>query len=246
MGRRKQTPPGASAGFVAYYRVSTSKQGESGLGLDAQRTAVQNYVSSRGPILASFTEVETGKKADRPQLAAALAASRKLGATLVIAKLDRLARNVAFIAKLMEDATDFVACDMPAANKLTLHILASMAEFEAKQISDRTRAGLAVVKQELKDKGFRVSKRTGNKFTKLGNPNWTKALVKANANRKYMRTPDRIYGMLDSLRKEGRSFQAIADHMNELGIRTPGGSQWYATSVRNELKKRTEELPKAA
>lgn len=132
--------------FVAYYRVSTARQGASGLGLDAQRAAVESYVRE-GAVVAEYTEVESGKRADRPQLAAALAEAKRQGATLIIAKLDRLARNVAFISTLMDTkGVDFVACDFPQAGRLTLHIMAAVAEHEAKMISDRTKAALAAAK----------------------------------------------------------------------------------------------------
>src|SRR5882672_10623889 len=119
------------ASFVAYVRVSTDKQGSSGLGLEAQREAVARYVGAAGGmIVASFEEIESGKKNDRPQIAAALAVSRARHATLIIAKLDRLARNVAFISSLMESGVDFVAVDNPHATRLTIHILAAVAEHE--------------------------------------------------------------------------------------------------------------------
>src|SRR5262249_3204497 len=108
--------------FVAYYRVSTDRQGRSGLGLDAQRDAVQRHLGSHaGNLTAEFCEVESGKRSDRPQLAAAMAAAKKAKATLIIAKLDRLARNVHFISGLMESGVDFVAADNPHANKLMVH-----------------------------------------------------------------------------------------------------------------------------
>jgi DNA invertase Pin-like site-specific DNA recombinase len=133
--------------FVGYYRVSTAKQGASGLGLEAQREAVRRHATSaRGVIVANFTEIESGKRNDRPQIAAALAACRARKATLVIAKLDRLARNVAFISNLMESGVDFVACDNPNANRLTIHILAAIAEHERAMISERTKAALAAAK----------------------------------------------------------------------------------------------------
>ena len=120
--------------FVAYLRVSTVRQGESGLGLDAQRLAVEAFTRQHGgAIVASFVEVETGKRSDRPELAKALEAARKGKATLLIAKLDRLARNVAFIANLMDAGVDFLACDQPFASRLTLHILAAVAEDEARR-----------------------------------------------------------------------------------------------------------------
>ena len=120
-----------SGKFVAYYRVSTDRQGKSGLGLDAQREAVTSYLNGGSwQLVQEFVEVESGKRADRPQLAAALAACRKHKAKLVIAKLDRLSRNLAFVATLMESGVEFVAVDNPHANKLTVHILAAVAQHE--------------------------------------------------------------------------------------------------------------------
>ncbi len=129
---------------VAYYRVSTQRQGASGLGLDAQREAVRVYLAGNGwPPVTEFTEVESGRKNDRPELAKAVAACKLYGAVLVVAKLDRLARNVAFVSALMESGVDFVAVDFPMANRLTVHILAAVAEHEAGMISAWTKAALA-------------------------------------------------------------------------------------------------------
>ena len=137
----------ATLRFVAYLRVSTDKQGRSGLGLEAQRAAVAAHVDgTRGQIVSEFVEVESGRRKDRPQLAAALDACRALRAILVIAKLDRLARNVAFVSNLMESGVEFVAADMPTVNRLTIHILAAVAEEEARMISARTKAALAAAK----------------------------------------------------------------------------------------------------
>jgi DNA invertase Pin-like site-specific DNA recombinase len=139
-------PPSIDAKFVAYYRV-TQRQGRSGLGLDAQRKAVADHLNGGGwRIVAEFTEIESGKRSDRPKLAEALKACRVLGATLIIAKLDRLARNVHFISGLMESGVDFTAVDFPQANRLTVHILAAVAEHEAKLISERTKPALAAAK----------------------------------------------------------------------------------------------------
>src|SRR5437868_1414451 len=134
--------------FVAYFRVSTTRQGQSGLGLDAQRQAVRDYLGGQAEsqLLAEYTEIESGKRLDRPELHAALATCKRHKATLVIAKLDRLARNVAFIANLIEAGIEFVAVDNPHASRLMLHMLAAFAEHEREQISARTKAALAAAK----------------------------------------------------------------------------------------------------
>jgi DNA invertase Pin-like site-specific DNA recombinase len=134
--------------FVAYYRVSTARQGKSGLGLEAQRAAVREHLNGgTWQVVAEFTEIESGKNADRPKLAAALKECRLRRAKLIIAKLDRLARNVAFVSNLMESGVEFEAVDFPQANRLTIHIMAAIAEHEAKMISDRTKAALAAAKR---------------------------------------------------------------------------------------------------
>src|SRR3954452_8738746 len=160
----------AARRFIAYYRVSTDKQGQSGLGLEAQRKTVTDYLNGGAwALIGEFTEVESGKRDDnRPVLAKALAACRAHGATLVIAKLDRLARNVAFISRLMEGGVEFVAVDFPTANRLTIHILAAVAEHEREMISARTKAAL----QAAKARGV-----------KLGNPRAAEAAKLAQAAR---------------------------------------------------------------
>ena len=152
--------------LIAYYRVSTKQQGQSGLGLDAQRVAVEAYAKAAGvKIQGEYTEVESGKRADRPKLAAAIANARRSKAKLVIAKLDRLARNVAFLSALMDSGCDFLACDNPNANRLTIHILAAVAEDEARRISERTKVALATAKargSELEARGLAIGK-AGNR-----------------------------------------------------------------------------------
>jgi DNA invertase Pin-like site-specific DNA recombinase len=146
--------PRAARRFVAYYRVSTDRQGRSGLGLDAQQKAVTDYLNGGAwELVGEFVEVESGKKSDRRQLARAVDACRKHKARLVIAKLDRLSRNLAFVATLMESGVEFVAVDNPHANKLTIHILAAVAEHEREAISERTKAALAAAKARGKRLG---------------------------------------------------------------------------------------------
>lgn len=208
------------ARFVAYYRVSTDRQGASGLGLEAQRQAVARYLG-RGRLLAEFTEVESGRRhTNRPELLAALALCRKRRAVLVIARLDRLARNVAFIANLMESGADFVACDMPQANRLTIHILAAVAEHERELISQRTKVALA----EAKRRG-----------TRLGNPRLAQARKKALAAHRAHRPAAEVLKLIADWRGQGKTLRAIADDLNRLQIGTPRGKQWYASSVRNQL-----------
>jgi len=152
--------------FIAYYRVSTDKQGKSGLGLEAQRQAVENYLNGGSwKLIAEFTEVESGKNSERPELRAAQAACKKHKARLVIAKLDRLSRNVAFIANLLEAGTDFVAVDNPHANKSMLQMMAVFAEMERDAISKRTKEALAAAKA---------------RGVKLGNPRLADAIEATN------------------------------------------------------------------
>lgn len=208
--------------FVAYYRVSTDRQGKSGLGLDAQATAVSSFVESRGQVIETFTEIESGKKNDRPELKAALELCRKKKAKLVIAKLDRLARNVAFIANLMESGVDFVACDMPEANKLTLHIMAAFAEFEREAISNRTKDALAAAKA---------------RGIQLGNPRPTESLKRGVETRRKQceERQRRVKPVIEELKAQGFSLRAIARNLNDRNILTPMAAQWDATGVKRVL-----------
>ena len=206
--------------FVAYYRVSTDRQGKSGLGLEAQREAVMQYLNG-GPwtLVGEFTEVESGKRADRPELEKALAACKKQKARLVIAKLDRLSRNLAFIAALMESGVEFVAVDNPHMNKLTIHILAAVAEHEREMISERTKAALA------------AAKRRG---TRLGNPNLPQAAkrgvaaLKANA-RQFAAN---VRPIIEEIMRAGvTSHNQIAAKLNERNVRTARGGRWTHVQV---------------
>jgi DNA invertase Pin-like site-specific DNA recombinase len=203
--------------YVAYYRVSTVRQGQSGLGLEAQQVAVKAFA---GEPAESYTEVESGKRADRPQLALAIAACKRHKATLVIAKLDRLARNVHFVSGLMESGVDFVCCDNPTANRLTVHILAAVAEDEARRISDRTKAALAAYKA----RGGR-----------LGNPrNLTTVAARkgAAANSAAAKAyGEQATGVAAALREKGYSLAAIAETLTGRGILTRRGKAGSATAV---------------
>ncbi|MBU6166396.1 MAG: recombinase family protein [Alphaproteobacteria bacterium] len=218
---------------ITYFRVSTAAQGRSGLGLDAQRAAVATFCKTRGSeVLGEYVEVESGKRDDRPQLAAALRHAKLTGATLVIAKLDRLSRNVAFLASLQDSGVRFIAADMPEANELTVHIMAAVAQAERKAIATRTREALKAAKA---------------RGVKLGNPNGAAALrragkgteaaieaVRADADAFAASLAETIAG----LRSAGiTSLPGLSKALNDARIRTPRGGQWHPSSVRNVLKR---------
>ena len=210
------------AEFVAYFRVSTDRQGTSGLALDAQRAGVERFLAPGQTLAAAFTEIESGRRdTNRPQLHAALAECRKRRAILLIARLDRLARNVAFIANLMESGVDFVAVDMPTATRLTIHILAAVAEHEREMISARTKAALA----QAKARG-----------TRLGNPRPLDALKLANAAKATKKPAQHVLDLISTWQAQGWGLRKTARELNRLNIRTPRGCQWYACTVRAQLK----------
>jgi DNA invertase Pin-like site-specific DNA recombinase len=211
-------------GHVAYYRVSTAGQGRSGLGLEAQRAAVRQFLGD-APLLAEFVEVESGKRSDRPQLVAALAAAKKARATLVIAKLDRLARNVHFISGLLEGHVAFVCCDMPEADRAFLQMAAVFAEWEARKISERTIAALAAAKA---------------RGVKLGNPKIAelaqhrKEIEQARAGAHAVGLDDVVRG----LRSEGFvTVRQIVEQLNSRGVPTPKGGRWHIVTVHRLLKR---------
>ena len=216
-------------GYVAYYRVSTAKQGLSGLGLEAQREAVERHVRSvGGAVLADYVEIESGKKNDRPEVAKAIAACRARRAILVIAKLDRLARNVAFVSNLMEAGVEFVACDNPFATRLTIHILAAVAEHEREMISARTTAALAAARA----RGVRL----GNPALRAG---CAAAARHANAARvsQANRHAADVLPYITAARSAGAgSLAEVARALTARGIRTPaGGLEWCDVQVKRVL-----------
>jgi len=225
--------------LIAYYRVSTVRQGRSGLGLEAQQSDVERYAAaSGGTVIATYTEVESGKRRERPKLVKAVAHARRAGAKLVIAKLDRLARNVAFIASLMEDGFEFVCCDNPHVNRLTLHLLAAVAEHEAQQISTRTKAALAAAKA----RGVKLGSHRPGFWTRKRKAAWQAGLPRAreqSAATRRARARERVADLLPIIRQqrqEGMTLQAIADSLNRQGQTTPKGCCWSPASVLRTLK----------
>ena len=210
--------------FVAYYRVSTTKQGISGLGMDAQRNAVAQYLKSNdGTLLSEFSEVESGKNNSRLELAKALAECRSRKARLVIAKLDRLARNAAFLLNLRDSGVEFVAVDMPQADRFTVGIMALVAEREREMTSQRTRDGLA------------AAKRRG---TRLGNPNPEEAQKSAREanSEKARQFRASLLPTVQRIQRSGvSSLRGIAECLNARGVKTPTGKEFAAQSVKNLL-----------
>lgn len=218
---------GMTKQYVAYYRVSTQRQGVSGLGLDAQRAAVLGFINGGAEVLAEFSEVESGKRDDRPQLAAALARCREAGATLAIAKLDRLARNVAFIANLMESKVEFVAVDMPMASRLTLHILAAVAEHEREMISARTKAAMA----QAKARGVRIGLAAAGR-----DPRAPSLAAGVNRRARAVAFALTVRPTLERIRAAGAAtLAAMAGALNAEHISTAGGCCWTAAAVRRVL-----------
>lgn len=210
--------------FIAYYRVSRKEQGISGLGLSAQQSSVEKYVTSQdGIILKSFKEIETGtNKRERVEIHKAIQQAKNEGAVLVIAKLDRLARQVTFVSSLMDSGIEFLAVDMPSANNFTIHIFSALAEQEAKLISSRTKVALA----ELKKKGV-----------KLGNPqNLTsearaKGVNKIKENAMNNDRNRQAQSIILNCKEKEMSYRQIADYLNQLNFKTRHGNKFYAPTV---------------
>ena len=219
--------------LVAYERVSTQRQGRSGLGLEAQRQAIDAYTAATaGQLLDRFTEIESGRRNDRPELEAALNLAKLTGATLVIAKLDRLSRNAAFLLTLRDSGVRFVACDMPEANDLTVGIMALVAEAERELISKRTKEALAAARA----RGVR-----------LGNPNGADALRRAGKGGEALREAvtqnaddyaKDLAPVVAGIRAEGHtSLRAIAAELNARGVLTRRGGNWHVSTVKNLLSR---------
>lgn len=215
---------------IAYLRVSTDRQGRSGLGLEAQREAVARYAAGAGlELVGEYLEVETGKGANalakRPQLLAALTEAKRAKAKLVFAKLDRLARNVHFISGLMETGVDFAVADMPDADRFMLHLYAALAEKEALVISQRTKAAL----KAAKDRGQVLGKHGKVQA----------ALNKAAAVERLAPTVP----MLIELRGQGLSLRAIVATLNDRGVPSPAGGKWHLASLHKAMGRTAEASP---
>jgi DNA invertase Pin-like site-specific DNA recombinase len=219
----------AQGKHVAYYRVSTQKQGKSGLGLEAQKAAVAAYLNGGSwTLLDEFTEIESGKNNSRPQLAAAMNMCRLTGARLVIAKLDRLSRNAHFLLGLEKAGVDFVAADMPHANRMTIGIMAVVADEERRMISTRTKAALAAAKA----RGTKLGGWKGG--PKVNNAMGRKAIVEAADGFAATVAP-----IICELQAQGFSLNAIAGRLASDGIRTARGGKWTAQAVANVLARLT-------
>lgn len=216
----------ANGKFVAYYRVSTQKQGQSGLGLEAQQKAVEDHLNGgQWELVGEFIEVETGKGGDalakRPQLREAIDACKKHKARLIIAKLDRLSRSVHFISGLMGSKVGFVACDMPEASELTIHIMAAFAEHEAKRISQRTKDALSVAKSR------------GTKLGVAGPGNLRSNIEQRQAVAKEF--AGKLKGVIEGMRARGLSQRAMVVELNQLGIKTARGGEWSLIQLQRTI-----------
>lgn len=210
-----------SKGYIAYYRVSTAEQGQSGLGLEAQKSSVEKFVeSSNGKIIEQFTEVESGKRNDRPELDKALKLAKKHKAVLIIAKLDRLSRNLAFIATLQDAGVKFVCVDMPEANETMIQFMAIFAQHERKMISQRTKEGLQAAKARGKV---------------LGNPNLT--LNNNKFVQESMVFAEGLRTTLTGFKKQGLSQRAMVEELNKTGVKTMRSKQWHLLQLQNVLKR---------
>jgi DNA invertase Pin-like site-specific DNA recombinase len=224
--------------FVIYYRVSTQKQGRSGLGLAAQKTAVAEFIHRwQGSVLQEYTEIEDGKKCDRLQLRKALGACRVHGATLLIGNLDRLARNAAFIAMLVESGTDFIAADFPLANSFFKHILAIVAENEVKIMSDRRKAACAA----MRARGFKFCQHLEGK--RIFRPESLDA-ARAELLRRDTARAIAFAPLLSELREAGKSINGIADELTRMEIESPcGGQRWHSSSVERLFRLSGQRAP---
>ena len=219
--------------YVSYIRVSTAKQGVSGLGLEAQQEAIRQYLNG-GQLLAEFKEIESGKINNRPELLKALHHCRMTGAVLIVAKLDRLSRDLHFITSLQKAGTDFVVCDFPSANAFTLQVFGALAEYERTLISQRTASALAA----LKAKGRVLGKPENLKPVAAS---FGRSLGRASRTRKADRFAQEVVPLIRDCQNNGMSLNRTADHLNDLHILTASGrGRWTACGVRNIINRMSE------
>ena len=209
---------------VAYFRVSTLSQGRSGLGLDAQKAAVAEIASQRGlVVLAEYIEVESGKRDDRPQLTSALHYARVTGSLLVIAKLDRLSRNAAFLLALRDSGVRFLAADIPDASDITIGVLAVLAQAERMAISRRTKEAMQAIKRRIAADGTHTSRRSGRQITRLGNPNGSKALRASGTGNQRA-----VQGAIDAANRRAADLTGIIASIQSEGTATAGRGVWLS------------------
>lgn len=218
---------------VAYLRVSTKKQGVDGLGIEGQRAAVEQYAKQHGcRLLAEYVETESGKRADRPELAKALAHAKSAKAVLVVAKLDRLSRNVFFLSQLMESGVEFTACDNPHANRLTIHILAAVAEDEARRISERTKAALSAAKRRgVKLGSARPGHWKGREKQRLAGAIKAAKVASVVRHERASAANTMVLQIIAHMRGEAKTWGQIADELNTQGHETRRGNPWSAATV---------------
>jgi DNA invertase Pin-like site-specific DNA recombinase len=223
----------AAPKLIGYVRVSTRQQGASGLGQDGQTVAINAYAASTGgTIISVYEEVESGTRSDRPQLAKAIAHAKRIKAKLVIAKLDRLARNVHFVSGLMESKVDFVACDNPCANKLTVHILACIAENEAEMISARTATALAAAKARGTLLGSaRPGHWDGREDVRLAAAAKARTAAAAKIHAEAAPVYAEVRPLARSLRDKGLSLRGVAEQLTADGFTTLRGAAWNPVQV---------------
>jgi len=216
--------------FVAYYRVSTQKQGKSGLGLEAQKKMVADFVvANGGEVVAEFTEVESGKRDDRPELLAAIKHAGLVGGRLLVGKLDRLSRDLHFILSLQKSRVDFSVCDLPGCDSFTINIYGALAQREREMIAARTKAGLAAAKA----RGVRLG--TNNLKPELAAEASAKGVqsIKQNADD----FAAKVRPVIEALKGQGKSLRVIAAELEGLGVKTARGGQWTPTAVKNILER---------
>ena len=219
-----------SYNYVAYLRQSTTKQERSGLGIEAQRDIINSFIKE-GVILAEYVETESGRKSDRPKLQEALTLCRKTNSILIVAKLDRLSRNVAFTSKLLESDVEIIFCDFPQANRLILHIISSIAEYEANLISQRTRQSL----KAKKERGVKLGKsenlmnKHNEAVARSNQTNRIKAKNKANNMR--------AIALLRTMIKEGLTISQMTKQLNEQGFVSSKGCKFQIVQVQRLIQR---------